>query len=153
MTKAPYPLQPEPMQKSWLERNANWKIPLGCLTLLVLIGAFVAIVLAIVTESFHHSDVYNQAISRAPLNPLVREQIGEPIRAGWFISGELSVNGSSGKADLKIPISGPRGKGSIRAIASKRAGVWTFTWLQVNVTGHDGAIDLLSVQPAAERDF
>lgn len=141
------------MQKNWLERNANWKIPLGCLTLLVLIAAFGALLLTIITESFHHSDVYNQAISRAAASPQVREQLGEPVRPGWFISGQLSVNGSSGKADLSIPISGPRSKGSIRAIASKNAGVWTFTWLQVNVEGHEGAIDLLSSHVPAERDF
>jgi len=38
MTTPPYPLHPEPMKKTWLERNPLWKIPLGCLTLFVLLA-------------------------------------------------------------------------------------------------------------------
>ncbi len=43
MATPPYPLHPEPIKKSWLERNPLWKIPLGCLTLFVLLAVFVII--------------------------------------------------------------------------------------------------------------
>jgi hypothetical protein len=141
------------MKKSWIERNPNWKIPLGCLTLLVVIGGFVLALMSIIMASFHGSDVYKQALAKASENPQVREQIGEPILAGWLTSGQLNVSGSTGNADLSIPISGPRGKGMIRAIASKSGGVWRFTRLQVNVDGQSSSIDLLSVRPPAEREF
>ena len=144
MVTPPYPLQPEPIKKTWIERNALWKIPLGCITLLLLMAGFGILVISIVVASFRHSEVYTHALMMAKGNQQVRVEIGEPIRAGWFISGELNVNGSSGKADLSIPISGPRGHGKIRAVANKRAGVWTFTWLQVYVDGHLDAIDLLA---------
>ncbi len=152
MTTPPYPLHPEPVKKSWLEHNPLWKIPLGCLTLFVLIAAFAMIMVTIITSSFRHSDVYKQAIAQAAANPQVRERIGEPIKPDWLISGEINLSGNSGKANLVIPISGPRGRGSIHAVAQKGGGVWRFTCLQVDLA-NQSAIDLLSIQPPAQPDF
>jgi hypothetical protein len=153
MSTPPYPLHPEPMKKSWLDQNPYWKIPLGFLTLIFLIALFVAILMTVITTSFRSSDVYKQALTQAASNPQVREQIGEPLKPAWLISGQLNVSGSTGNANLSIPISGPRGKGTIRAVATKTGAVWRFTYLQFNVDGHPASIDLLSIQPPAERDF
>ena len=153
MSTPPYPLQPEPMKKSWLEHRPLWKIPLGCLTLFLLIGVSATVLITIITTSFHNSEVYQQAMAKAAGNLQVRGQIGAPMKAGWFISGQLNVSGGTGSANLSIPISGPRGKGAIRAVAYKTGGVWRFTYLQVAVQGQPGCIDLLSVQPPAERDY
>jgi hypothetical protein len=153
MSAPPYPLHPEPMKKSWIERNPLWKIPLGCLILILLITVFGGVVMTIVTSSFRNSDVYKQALVMAEANPQVRERIGEPMNPGWLISGQLNVTGSTGNANLAIPVSGPRGSGRVRAVASKSGGDWHFTCLQVDVSGQPEAIDLLSVQPSAERDF
>lgn len=153
MSTPPYPLHPEPMKKSWIEQNPYWKIPLGCLTLVFLLGLFFAIVMTIVTTSFRNSDVYKQALAQAASNSQVRDLIGEPLKPAWLISGQLNVSGSTGNANLLIPISGPRGKGAIRAVANKTGGVWRFTYLQVSVDGQPASIDLLSIQPPAERDF
>lgn len=153
MPTAPYRLHPEPLKRSWLERNPLWKIPLGCLTLFVLLAGFAIGVMTIITSSFRHSDVYKQAIVRAAANPQVREQIGEPIKPDWLISGEMHVSGSGGAANLIIPISGPRGRGRVHAFAHKSDGVWRFTWLRVDMGNQSGAIDLLSSQPPGPRDF
>ena len=153
MSTPPYPLHPEPMKKSWLEQHPHWKIPLGCLTLLLLIGVFATILTTIITTSFHRSDVYKQAMTKAAENSQVRQEIGEPIRSAWLVSGQLNVTGSTGNANLSIPIFGPRGKGAIRAVAYKSGDVWRFTYLQVNVEGQPAGIDLVSVQPPAEREF
>jgi Cytochrome oxidase complex assembly protein 1 len=153
MTIPPYSLQPEPLSKSWIERHPGWKIPLGCLILLLLVGGFVTILLTGILASFHSSDVYNQALARAAADPQVRAHLGEPVHPGWFISGQMNVSGSAGNADLSIPVSGPRGKGVIRAVAVKSEGVWRFTTLQVNIEGESEPLDLLSVQPPAEREF
>jgi hypothetical protein len=150
MTTPPYPLLPEPTQKRWLDRHPLWKIPLGCLTLFLLLAVFVTVLFTVIMTSFRSSDVYKEAMARAAASSEVRTEIGEPIRATWLISGHLNVSGSTGNADLSIPISGPRGKAVIRAVASKSEGVWHFTVLQVNVEGHVESIDLLSIQPPTE---
>jgi hypothetical protein len=144
---APYPLHPEPLNRSWLERNPLWKIPLGCLTLVLLMATFGAITIIIISTSFRASDVYKQAMSQAAGNLQVREQIGESLTAGWFIFGELKYSGAGGHANFAIPISGPRGKGRIRVVAYKD-GIWRFTRLQVYVEGLLQPIDLLATQPA-----
>jgi hypothetical protein len=141
------------MKKSWLEQNPNWKIPFGCLTLIFLIALFVVILMTVITTSFRSSDVYKLALTQAASNSQVHELIGEPLKPAWLISGQLNVSGSTGNANLSIPISGPRGKGTIRAVANKTGGVWRFTCLQVSVDGQPTSIDLLSIQPPAERDF
>ena len=154
MPNPPYPLHPEPMQKSWLERHPRSKIPLGCLILVLLFGAFFGILFTVITASFRSSDVYKQALAKAGANPQVRQALGEPIQQKGFMTGQLNVNGSTGDADLSIPIRGPRGKATVRAVAKKSGGVWRFSWLQVCVEGQDGGcIDLLSIQPPVEREF
>jgi hypothetical protein len=150
MSTPPYPLNPAPMQKSWLERRPLWKIPLGCLTLMLLIGLSGLVLLTVVTASFRNSDVYKLALAKASENSQVRELIGEPIRPGWLISGQMNVSGSTGNANLLIPVSGPRGKGAIRAVARKSAGAWLFTCLQVTIEDQPASIDLLSTQSPAE---
>jgi len=147
MVTPPYPLRPDPIERSWVERHPLWKIPLGGVVLLLLMAAFGILAITIVTASFRHSEVYQRAVTIASGNSQVRQQIGDPIEAGWFVSGQLNINGSSGKADLAIPIKGSRGKGRIRAVAYRSGGVWTFTWLQVNLEGHGEPIDLLSREP------
>ena len=153
MPTPPYPLHPAPVTKNWLERHPLWKIPLGCLTLLVLIGIFGSIVMSIITTSFHNSEVYKQAVAKASENSQVRETMGEPIHPAWFVSGQLNVTGSTGNANLLIPISGSRARGTIRSVASRSGGVWRFTCLQVSIEGRSETIDLLSTQPPLQREF
>lgn len=143
MATPPYPVHPEPLRKSWLERNPLWKIPLGCLILLLLLGFVGFVVLVLISGTFRHSDVYKTAMAQAAANAQVRERIGEPIERGWLIFGALHLSGSTGDGNFSIPISGPRGKGQVRVVAYK-AGVWKFTFLQVYVEGQMGSIDLLS---------
>jgi hypothetical protein len=100
---APYPLQPEPLIRSWIERHPLWKIPLGGLTLVLLMAAFGAVTIMIISTSFRASDVYKQAMSQAAGNLQVRELIGEPIKAGWCIFGELKYSGARGYAKLRDP--------------------------------------------------
>ena len=140
------------MKRSWIERHPLWKIPLGLLMLALLIAIGGAILVSVIVGSFRSSDVYKEAMARAGASAQVRERIGEPIQAAWFISGQLNVSGSTGSANLSIPIAGPRSKGVIRVVASKNR-VWRFSCLQVEIQGQPGTIDLLSVQPPAEREF
>ena len=152
MNRPPYPLHPEPMKKGWLEQHPLWKIPFGCVALVLLLGLFIITLFTVINTSFRRSDVYKEAMSRATGSLQVREQLGEPIKPAWLISGQLNVNGNTGSANFSIPIFGPHGRGLIRAVAQK-SGVWRFTCLQVSIEGQPGNIDLLSVQPPEEREF
>ncbi|MDQ6861397.1 MAG: cytochrome c oxidase assembly factor 1 family protein, partial [Verrucomicrobiota bacterium] len=69
--------------------------------------------------------------------------LGSPINEGWFMTGSTHVEGPGGEANLGIPISGPKGKGTLYAVATKSAGRWNYTTLEVQVSGREDRINLL----------
>jgi hypothetical protein len=127
----------------WFTRNWKWAVPVGCLGLIIISTGFVSTIFLIVESSFRNSDAYTQALARAQANPQVREQMGQPLNPGWFVSGSINIAGPSGKADISIPISGPKRKGTLYVVARKSAGRWTFETLQVEVAEEPERIDLL----------
>jgi hypothetical protein len=128
---------------TWFARNWKWLLPVGILLSLLMFASFVGGILLVVESSLQHSDAYVQALARARADPQVVEKIGQPIKAGWMASGSINVAGPSGDADISIPISGPKGKGTLYVVAKKSAGQWRFETLQVEVTGAAERIDLL----------
>ena len=130
-------------QPSWWNRNWKWFVPTGCcLTPLVLGGAFAAFLVLVVFGALKQSDVYKMAVARAKSDARVTAALGTPIKEGWYLSGKTNVNGASGDADLSIPISGPKGKGTIYAVATKSAGEWSYSKLTVKVESSGETIDL-----------
>ena len=130
-------------QKNWFERNWKWFVPLGCMSMLVLVAAFVAAIFGFVESTVKNSGAYKQALARAQTDPRVVESIGQPIRPGWLVSGSINVSGDFGEANISIPISGPKGEGKLYVGAKKIAGLWQFETLEVEVRGQPNRIDLL----------
>jgi hypothetical protein len=89
------------------------------------------------------SDAYKVALAAAQREPSVIAELGAPIRAGWFTTGELRGDDSSGEARLEIPISGSRGSGKISVRAYKSSGQLTFSDLNVRISGRASPINLL----------
>jgi hypothetical protein len=52
------------------------------------------------------------------------------MKKGWFISGRIEITSVSRHAELAIPISGPKGRGTVYSESRKRAGVWQLTFLE-----------------------
>ena len=105
-------------------------------------GAFAAFIILVVFGAMKQTDVYQTALSRAKADQRVSSALGTPIEEGWYLSGTTKVTGSSGEADLTIPISGPKGKGTIYAVATKSAGDWTYSKLVVKIDSSGETIDL-----------
>ena len=57
--------------------------------------------------------------------------------------GSINISGAAGNADLAIPISGPNGRGTIYARATRSAGKWTFSQLVVEIKATKEKIDLM----------
>ena len=128
--------------RNWFQRNWKWLIPVGCLGLLLVPVGCVVGIAAITFGALKSSDVYQQSLERAKANPQVIEALGEPIDAGLLMSGSINVSGPSGEADVAIPIHGPNGKGTIYAVATKSAGTWTYSRLEVEIDGRAERIQL-----------
>lgn len=145
-TPKPPPLPraiPREKPTTWWQRNWKWFVPVGCLGLLALFTGFVALIVTIVFGMMKSSDVYKDALAMARAEPAVEMALGTPIEEGLFVVGNINISGSSGQADLAIPISGPHGKGTIYAVAEKSAGQWTFSVLVVEIKATGDRIDLM----------
>src|SRR6266581_3118347 len=141
-TSSPSPLTPQPPHGNWWQRNWKWFVPTGCLILFALAALFAICIVFFVFSVMKSSDAYKIAVARAKSDERVVAALGTPISEGMFTSGKTNVNGPSGEADIAIPISGPKGKATIYAVATKSAGTWTFSKLAVQVEGSSEMIDL-----------
>lgn len=139
-----------PAQPNWWSRNWKWFVPAGCLTLILLFGLFITLIISVAMGAMKSSDAYKQAVARARANPTVVEKLGTPIAEGYFVSGNVNVQNDSGNAELQIPISGPKGKAVIHAVAVKSAGQWEYSRLTVAIEGQP-ELDLLGPEPGEEQ--
>lgn len=142
---------PPPPPRSWWSRNWMWFVPTGCVAMVALVVAFIAAIVLVVFGAMKSSDAYKTAVAQARVHPEVIAALGTPIEEGMFVSGKTNVEGSSGQADLTIPISGPKGKAKIYAVATKTAGRWKYSTLEVEVTGRDERIELLGGMTDVEK--
>jgi hypothetical protein len=141
---------PAEPRKGWFKRNWKWFIPGCCLLIFLLIVGGIGGILAIVEGSIKRSGAYTQALAEAQANSQVIGLIGQPVTPGFFVSGNINVNGDSGGASISIPVSGPKGKGTVYAEAKKIAGQWQFQALLFGVDGQSDRIDLLQSQTTAQ---
>ena len=103
--------------------RAHWKLVLVVWVGLSLAGAIAAFML------MTNSETAKVAISTAEASPDLAQRLGQPLKFGWFISGKIEVTPASGHAELAIPVSGPKGGGTIYAESHKRAGIWQLEML------------------------
>ena len=117
-------------RRGWWARNWTWCVPVGVLAVLAALAGFIALVLSLVFGVMTSSDVYREALALAQEHPEVSAALGTPVEGGRLVSGSIRVSGSSGEADLSIPISGPDGRGRLLVVASRSAEGWTYSVLQ-----------------------
>ncbi len=109
----------------------------------MLFVVFVGSIVLIVFSAVKSSDVYKDALARAKTHPAVIEALGSPVTEGLLLSGNTNVNGASGEANLSIPVSGPKGKGTVYVAATKSLGRWNYSGLVLEIARTHQRIDLL----------
>jgi hypothetical protein len=132
-------------RRSWLGRNW-WKLLAGAFLCLIL---FVGGIVTLIVGAIRGSDVAKEAVARAQSNALVTQRLGNPIGEGWFVGGSINVNSGTGDANLSVPISGPKGKGTVYVTAQKTAGTWGYSVMVATIEGSSDKIDLLANATAA----
>ena len=137
-------------ERNWWKRNWKWFVPVGGLGAIVL---FVAVIGYLAFGFVKSCEIYEMATAKAKRNSSVVEALGSPIEEGLLVMGNIKLSGSSGKADLSIPISGPGGKAKIYAVATKSTGHWTFSTLVVAIKSSGERINLLLADPATLAAF
>ena len=136
-------LQPVAPRKGWWGRNWKWFVPTGCLSMLAITAGVIFLLLSLIFGMMKSSDAYKQAMVKVRASTAVSAALGTPIKEGYFTSGSVNVSGPSGNAQLAIPISGPKGTGTVYLEAAKSMGQWSFSKLVVEIEGAKERIDLL----------
>ena len=132
----------EKTRQGWLQKH--WKLVLAA-------AAGVALCATIaVFASLRSSDVVKLAVATAESNPALADRLGRPLDTGWFVTGKLEVTPASGHAELAIPVSGPKGSGTLYAEGHKRAGIWHLEMLQFGSERSNERLDLLHDRGASE---
>ncbi len=81
------------------------------------------------------SGAYQMALETAKNHPTAQQLLGTPIQDGLFIMGSVSESGSTGSADLQIPVNGPEQSGTLYVSAVKEEDTWRLTSLVLEVAG------------------
>lgn len=110
--------------------------------LIFLCAALTFGIMAVAFGSMKSSAPYQQALQSVQTNPQAIQALGEPIKAGFLLSGSINLNSNTGEASLAIPVSGPRGKGTIYVEAEKYDNAWHYTRLELQVDGRPAPIPL-----------
>ncbi|HEY5079941.1 MAG TPA: cytochrome c oxidase assembly factor 1 family protein [Opitutaceae bacterium] len=143
--------EPPPRPKGKLDvfwdRNWKWFVPALCVAAMLMIFIFISFVFAFMKQS----DAYTGALGRARSSPEVVAAIGTPIRDGLFVMGNVNVSGSSGRADLAFPISGPKGTAMVYVDATRALGEWNLDRVVVQIDGDGQRIDLSDGRPTPYR--
>jgi hypothetical protein len=99
-------------------------------------------VMVVVEILLRTSEPYRQAVVSACQDEQVRARLGVPIRTGWFTGGSINWAGPASHARLRIPLHGPRGRGSLFGEADKASGEWRFRKLSFSRDGDSSPIAL-----------
>ena len=130
--------------RNWWQRNWKWAVPVGCGSVIVFFALFILAIMVFVFSVIRSTDVFRDAVERAKANPEVRAELGEPVKEGWWVSGNVNTSGPSGTADISIPLQGSIKDGKVYAVAHKSAGRWSYDTLEVAVDGKAERINLLA---------
>jgi YD repeat-containing protein len=98
------------------------------------------------------SSLVREAVTRVTRHPRVTAALGRPVRAGWSVAGNMTHDETGWtEAFLWIPLSGPKGKGTLYVRAGRASGAWTFSNLELRLN-EDRPMNLLDEREPMHRD-
>ncbi len=111
----------------------------GCLGVILVGVAVIGLIFWGAGKALKSAEPYRDSIAAVEGNAAAAEALGTPIKPGFMPSGNFNFSNGEGKVDFSIPVSGPKGKGTLRVVGSKPAGAssWTYETWQLDVQGGD----------------
>ncbi|MBV8856461.1 MAG: TonB family protein [Acidobacteria bacterium] len=126
---------PPAQQKGCLGRNWKWMLPVGCLGLILAGVALIGGIVFVAMSAIKSSEVYQGALKVAQTHPAAVERLGQPIKDGWLVNGNVNFENGSGNANFEVPVSGPKNSGTLRVSAVNTGGAWMYQRLDLVVGG------------------
>ena len=133
----------ETARTTWFDCNWLWVvIPLAVIAFVGSLLVFGAIIVSIVFGFIKATDPYQQAVTRARANPAIISALGTPVTEGWFLQGEVNFENQTGNANLAIPLSGPKGSGTVYIVGKRAAGTWSYSRIAITLDSTHEVVDL-----------
>lgn len=109
-------------KRAWWRRYWKRVALLSLAGTIAVAGLIVWAVLASTVGGIKASPPFQEAMRRATADPQVIASLGEPIRSGWMIGGSTMSNGSVSASELRIPLSGPKGRAVLHVAGTRPPG-------------------------------
>jgi hypothetical protein len=124
-------------------------VPTAVVGSLVLCGGFAVALYLGIASVMEDSEPYRTAMARAAASPAVVEKLGAPLARDGMVQGQLNFSGDSGRVDIRFPVKGPKGPGTLFIAGTQSGGKWSYSTLEIRLPGGQGAIPLLpTIAPA-----
>ena len=107
-------------ERTWWSRNWGWVVGCGCLLVVGLPAACTALVGVLGYGYFRSATPVNETLARVRSDPRVVEALGEPIEWSLFSQPGAEIRVDDDRAEVDLRLSGPRGSGSVHALADRR---------------------------------
>ena len=104
------------------------------------LGAVAAMILfsASIELLCHNLSLTQQATADLQSSTIGRDALGDPIRVGWFISGNMR----GGAASFSIPVKGSEAAGELEVRGTRKDGSWHIVDLYLIVDGNRAVVQI-----------
>ena len=113
------------------------------LSFLLVCGGGLTLLVGSVFAGMRSSEPYQHGMHLVQNHIGLRDLLGEPIEPGFFFTGQMSTRSGEARADYRIPVIGPKGRGVLVIDARKSASdEWEYMILRVEIFGEPTVVDL-----------
>ena len=111
---------------------------------LKIFGTLVALILFFGSLEYllRNSSIAQQAIADLQASKEGKNELGDPIRIGWLISGEIKITGGDGGAVLSIPVKGSKTAGELDVKGIRKDGSWKVEDAYLVVDGNKSILQI-----------
>lgn len=129
-------------QPSWWKSNWKWVVPVGgCLSFIVIIVIAVGSIFYGVSSAIEDSQPYEYALEKINTDEDLINALGSPIVKNGIMSSSWNYDNGKKSSTMAIPISGPKGEGTLFVEATGEGDDWIYNVIRVEI-GDDELIDL-----------
>jgi len=129
--------------RGWWARHWKWFVPALVLGVLLTCGGGVTLLVGSLYAMMRSSTPYQHGVELVQNHVGLRDLLGDPIEPGFFFTGELSNQSGETRANYRVPVIGPKGRGVLVIDARKiSADEWEYMILRVEIFGEPTVVDL-----------
>lgn len=111
---------------------------------LAIVVLLVPLCIAIPMTAMKQSDAFKESLLHIQKSPEAIAQLGEPIKAGIFVTGNISTSGLDGRAALQYSVTGSKAEGTASVYAFKMGTHWQIKQLVVDIPSNSKQLILVA---------